>query len=55
MSAKKRRQRTARKLLLPAIAILMMTTMMFMEAHARSQQAVSSTLSAERAGTTAAP
>jgi hypothetical protein len=55
MSSKKRRQRTARKLLLPAVAIAMMTTMMFMEAHARSQQSLSPTLSAQRAGTTAAP
>jgi len=39
MSSKKRRQRVARKLVLPFIAIAMMTTMMFMEAHEKAQQA----------------
>jgi hypothetical protein len=55
MSSKKRRQRTARKLVLPIVAIAMMTTMMFMEAHARSQQSLGSTLSAQRAAPSTAP
>jgi hypothetical protein len=55
MSSKKRRQRTARKLVLPVIAIAMMTTMMFMEAHERSQQSLGPQLSAQRAVSTTAP
>jgi hypothetical protein len=35
MTTRKRRQRAARKLVLPLIAVAMMTTMMFMEASAR--------------------
>lgn len=36
MTLSKRNRRTARKLVLPLIALAMMTTMMFMEAHARA-------------------
>lgn len=56
MSSKKRRQRAARKLVLPIIAIAMMTTMMFMEAHERANQAsLGSTLSAQRVDARLAP
>jgi hypothetical protein len=39
MKITKRRQRSLRKLVLPLIAVAMMTTMMAMESHAGAQQA----------------
>lgn len=39
MKTSKRRKRIARKLVLPLIALAMMTTMMFMESASRANQA----------------
>lgn len=50
MQTTKRRQKLARKLVLPLIALAMMTTMMFMESRARASATSSAAPVAPAAG-----